>query len=296
MNPTVRLSFALKQQAGRYCICPGVRKPNGAPCATCGYPVSGRAEDGRWPERESDIVPKLDALGVQRVQTREEMIGQVDGVIVMGSYNDVNPERAKPFVEAKVPVFADKVLCNELEPAREFVKLVEQYGTPMISHSALRYVPEVLEINSRKKDMGEVQSGIWIGPGDLMDYGMHTVEPALAVFGPGVEWVYNVHEEDKDTGVLAYADGRSVVIHLRRFGSPEPRWRFEYFAEKESAQVDVSLQDIYANSIREVLKLFADERQSPPVSEMLETVAVVTAMRMSGETGQRVCVPDLMQR
>ena len=263
----------------------------GIPAAVTHY---WAAEDGRWPEREAEYVPKLEAVGIKRVETREEMIGQVDGVIVMGDYNDVNPDRARPFVEAKVPVFADKILCNELDPAREFVKQVERVGTPLISHSALRFVPEVLEVQRRREELGTIHSGVFIGPSDLMNYGMHTVEPALAVFGNGVEWVTSFHDDLKDMAVLTYPDGRAVVVHLRRCGTPEPRWRFTYFAENESGEKDVSLTDIYANSIREVLRLFAGEREGPPAREMLETVAVVAAMRRSGETHERVYVPDLL--
>lgn len=264
----------------------------GIPAAVTHYWAAG---DGRWPAKEAEYCPKLDEMGVKRVRTREEMIGQVDGVIVMGDYNDVNPERAQPFVEARVPIFADKILCNELEPAKEFVRQAARYGTPVISHSALRFVPEVLEIQRRREGLGTIHSGFFIGPSDLMNYGMHTVEPALAVFGHGVEWVYNYHDALKDMAVLTYLDGRSVVVHLRRCGSKEPRWRFIYFADAESGQADVSLTDIYANSIREVLRLFAGQREAPPASEMLETVAVVAAMRQSGQTGQRVYVPDLLK-
>jgi predicted dehydrogenase len=263
----------------------------GIPAAVTHY---WAAEDGRWPEKEAEFCPKLDALGVERVARREEMIGKVDGVIVMGNYNEVNPERAQPFVEAKVPIFADKVLCNELEPAKAFAREVTRFGTPLISHSALRFVPEVLDIQRRREVLGTIYSGVFIGPSDLMDYGMHTVEPALAVFGNGVEWVYNYHDEHKDMAVLTYPDGRAVVVHIRRCGTPEPRWRFSYFAEKESGQEDVSLTDIYANSIREVLRLFAGQRQGPPISEMLETIAVIRAMRESGKTGQRIHVPELL--
>ncbi|MFC1461143.1 Gfo/Idh/MocA family protein [Verrucomicrobiota bacterium] len=253
------------------------------------------AEDGRWPELETKHIPDIEALGVKRVISREEMIGQVDGVIVVGDYNDVNLERARPFIEAKIPTFADKILCNELEPAKELVSLAQRCGTPIISHSALRYVPEVLEIKQRKGEIGKALSGVWIGPGDLMNYGMHTVDPALAVFGPGVEWCYNFQDEDKDMAVLTYPDGRAVSLHLRRFGSAEPRWRFSYFAENESGQADISLNDLYANSVREVLRFFAGQRQAPPGSEMLETVAIITAMRVSGKTGQRVNLPDLLK-
>lgn len=253
------------------------------------------AEDGRWPELETEYIPEIEALGVGRVSSREKMIGEVDGVIVVGNYNDVNPERARPFIEAGVPTFADKILCNELEPAKELVSLAERCGTPIIAHSALRYVPEVLEIKRRRRDIGKVHSGIWIGPGDLMDYGMHTVDPVMAVFGHGVEWVYNFHDEDKDMAVLTYSDGRTVSLHLRRFGRPEPRWRFSYFADNENGQVDVKRKDLYVNSLQEVLRFFAGGRQSLPTSEMLETVAIITAMQQSGQTGQRIRIGDLLK-
>jgi predicted dehydrogenase len=254
-----------------------------------------QAKDGRWPDHEARFRPQLEALGIRGVDTREEMIGHVDGVIVVGQYNDVNPERARPFIEAKVPTFADKILANELAPAHELAALAERYGTPLISHSALRYVPEVLNFVDRKEELGRFHSGIWIGPGDLMDYGMHTVDPALAVFGPGVEWVYNVHQEDKDMATLTYPDGRIVVVHLRRSGAKEPRWRFACFADKESVEVDVAMQDLYANSLREVLRLFAGQREASPVEEMLETAAVINAMRESGERGERISVPDMLR-
>ena len=81
----------------------------------------------------------------------------------------------------------DKILSNDLAGAKELVRLAGQYGAPLISHSALRYVPEVREFKKREKEPGRIHLAVWIGPGDLMNYGMHTVEPALAMFGSGGE-------------------------------------------------------------------------------------------------------------
>ena len=73
--------------------------------------------DGRYPEIEvvgvySDEEPAVRALnekfGVKIMQSYDEAVGQVDGVVITARHGDNHYKYAKPYLPSGVPMFIDK--------------------------------------------------------------------------------------------------------------------------------------------------------------------------------------------
>ncbi len=96
-------------------------------------------------EKEQNAAKILEDLGAERVEKLEDVAGKVDAVLVT-PYNHVrnNYPLARPFLEAGIHTYADKVLATHLSEAKHMVALAEENGSALMSDSALRWAPEVL--------------------------------------------------------------------------------------------------------------------------------------------------------
>ena len=76
------------------------------------------------------------------VRHPEDVIGQVDAVIIPTDRGWEHVARARPFVEAGLPIFIDKPLVDNEEDLLQFVAWQEA-GRAMMSTSAMRYSREI---------------------------------------------------------------------------------------------------------------------------------------------------------
>src|SRR5437762_900321 len=94
-----------------------------------------------------EFTKRLHRIGVpedQWVDGAEDLIGRVDGVLIESQQGDAHLPRARPFLEAGLPLFIDKPFANSLHDAREIVRLAGRHGSPLFSSSSLRFTPELV--------------------------------------------------------------------------------------------------------------------------------------------------------
>ena len=89
------------------------------------------------PEQISGHAEQLKSYGVSIVEDATEMIGQVDGVLIESVDGSVHYERAKPFLEAGVPMFIDKPFTCSLEHAKAIAKLAEKKNVGVSTRGAI---------------------------------------------------------------------------------------------------------------------------------------------------------------
>ena len=75
------------------------------------------------------------------VDKPETMIGKVDAVIIGTDIGGEHVERARPFIEAGLPVFIDKPLCDNRQDLEQFRKWASE-KRPVMSSSCMRYAKE----------------------------------------------------------------------------------------------------------------------------------------------------------
>src|SRR5690348_6317397 len=77
------------------------------------------------------------------VPNAEDVIGQVDAVVIPTDKGGEHLERARPFIEAGIPVLIDKPLTLSTDHLRQFVRWHEE-GGHFISSSCMRYAKEFM--------------------------------------------------------------------------------------------------------------------------------------------------------
>jgi virulence factor len=246
------------------------------------------------PERVPGFTEQLKSYGVPLVDEPTEMIGQIDGVLIESVDGSVHYERAKPFLEAGVPMFIDKPFTCSLEQAKAIAELAEKKNVPVFSSSSLRYGVEVQEIQEKQDELGRVFGADAYSPGSLhprnpglFNYGIHGLETLYALMGPGCTSVWAVSEEGVDVVTGAWEDGRIGTVRATRAGAHS--YGFTAFCEKRVVPAAINAGLIYRELLKRIVKMF--ETGQPPIDirETLEIVAFIEAAMVSAkQSGERV--------
>ena len=90
------------------------------------------------------------------VRAAEDVIGQVDAVVIPTDIGSEHLDRARPFVDAGIPVLIDKPMTLSAEHLRQFVRWHEE-GKHLMSSSCMRYAKEFASCRSRLRELGELR-------------------------------------------------------------------------------------------------------------------------------------------
>lgn len=172
------------------------------------------------------VIDKVIALGIEIVDSIEELLTKVDYVLLESNDGKVHLEQVKPVFTAKKPVFIDKPLAANLDDVKEIIELSKRHQTPFFSSSALRYDVNVVKVKNGEIGQvtgADVYTPAEIDPGhiDLSWYGIHGVEMLFTVMGTGCQSVRRVHTEGTDMVVGTWVDGRIGTVRGIRKGAAD---------------------------------------------------------------------------
>lgn len=174
-------------------------------------------------ERVPDYTTKITALGVQVINSLEEMVSQVDAVLL--ETNDGRPhlEQVIPVLKAGKPVFIDKPIAGSLIDAVAIFELSRHYKTPLFSSSSLRFASGAQALRNGK--IGDITGCDAYSPcsleathPDLFWYGIHGVETLFTVMGAGCESVSRTSTKDFDFVAGTWKGGRIGTFRGIRSG------------------------------------------------------------------------------
>ena len=169
--------------------------------ADCGYPViphylgaeppenlgiPGVQVTHVWCDDPADAAKVAKAAFIPNVVERpEDVIGAVDAVIIPTDRGWEHVERARPFIEAGLPLFIDKPLCDREEDLRQFIAWHEE-GKAFLSTSAMRYAKEFAAARERLAEtVGEPRLVTITTPKSWERYGIHALEAVYPLLRPG---------------------------------------------------------------------------------------------------------------
>jgi predicted dehydrogenase len=146
------------------------------------------------------------------VDRAEEMIGQVDGVIFARDDIWNHWEMAKPFLEARLPIYMDKVMGHNLETLDKFVEATgAEY--PIMTASSFRFAPEV-EKAREMLDLTKVKTIHAISPCVWIRYAAHLLDPICSLFGYDIDRVQNLGREKNDSVFIRYTSSLTVIAQV----------------------------------------------------------------------------------
>jgi virulence factor len=242
------------------------------------------------PERVPGFTEQLKSYGVPLVDDPTEMIGKIDGVLIESVDGSVHYDRAKPFLEAGVPMFIDKPFTCSLEHAKAIAELAEKNNVVVFSSSSLRYGVEIQEVQANQDEYGKVIGADAYSPGPvhprnpgLFHYGIHGLETLYALMGPGCRSVQNVSTEGVDVVTGKWDDGRVGTVRATRAGAHS--YGFTVFCEKRVVSSAINAGFIYRELLKRIVKMFETGKSPLDLRETLEIIAFIEASMTSAERG-----------
>jgi predicted dehydrogenase len=145
------------------------------------------------------------------VARAEDVIGEVDAVLVATDKGVEHVERCRPFVEAGIPIFVDKPMCDNEKDLRQFTDWVEG-GARIMSSSCMRYAKEYSPYRASTHDLGELKFVSITMAKSWERYGIHALEGIYPILGPGFVSARNVGTEERNVVHLKHTSGTDAVI------------------------------------------------------------------------------------
>jgi predicted dehydrogenase len=140
-----------------------------------------------------------------------DVIGHVDAVIIATDLGGEHVARARPFVEAGLPVFIDKPLTDN-EPDLKIFKDWVAAGKPIMSSSSMRYTKEFLPYRLSTRELGELRFVSITTPKSWETYGIHALEGMYPILGPGFLSARNTGTAKRNVVHLKHASGCDVIV------------------------------------------------------------------------------------
>ncbi|MBI2437338.1 MAG: oxidoreductase [Lentisphaerae bacterium] len=140
-----------------------------------------------------------------------DIIGAVDAVIIATDIGAEHVERARPFVEAGLPVFVDKPLVDNEADLRTFAGWVRA-GAAIMSSSCMRYAREFQPYRGAPRELGELRFVSITTPKSWERYGIHALEGIYPIMGPGFISARNTGTAERNVVHLKHRSGADAVV------------------------------------------------------------------------------------
>ncbi|MBE6588890.1 MAG: Gfo/Idh/MocA family oxidoreductase [Ruminococcaceae bacterium] len=165
---------------------------------------------------EEESCKKLNAeFGVHIMESYDELVGKVDGIMITARHGDNHYKYAKPYLASGIPMFIDKPITCDGAEAVEFMREAKKYGVRLCGGSSCKYLPGVTQMAKEIAEgmYGTVRGGNVAAPlsidpayGGFYFYSQHLVQMMTTIFGNDVEEVAAISCDKEVAFVAKYKD------------------------------------------------------------------------------------------
>jgi hypothetical protein len=180
------------------------------PAETLG--IEGATVTHVWTDDPSDakLVSKV-AHVPNVVQKAEDVIGEVDAVLIATDIGSEHVARCKPFIDAGIPIFVDKPLCDNQNDLKIFSDWMKE-GKLFISSSAMRYAKEFEPYHLSTNELGDLRYINVTMAKSWEKYGIHALETLYPIVGPGFISLQNTGDKNCNIIHLKHRSGIDINI------------------------------------------------------------------------------------
>ncbi len=140
-----------------------------------------------------------------------DVIGHVDAVVIATDIGHEHVNRARPFIEAGLPVFIDKPLTDNAPDLKIFQDWVAA-GKAIMSSSSMRYTKEFMPYRISTRELGDLRFASITTPKSWETYGIHALEGIYPLFGPGFISARNTGTIDRNIVHLKHRCGADIIV------------------------------------------------------------------------------------
>jgi len=251
--------------------------------------MEGFAVTHIWTDDPADAPMVAAAARISHVvSSPTDVIGEVDAVIIATDNGADHARRARPFIEAGLPVFVDKPLAITVDELRQF-RQWQAAGGKILSSSGLRYAPALEELKGKDwRWLTAVTANTW------ERYGIHALEPLFVLAGPGFIDARSESAPGSDLVHLRHQSGLQCTVAAieTAYGSSGV-----IQAYGETVQMECKMKDTYnafRNQLLAVTSWFKSGEPPYPFQHTEELMAILIAAIRSRSTGERVPIQAVL--
>ncbi len=270
----------------------GAKKPEDAEKIAGVKMVAAFPQGSRDIESSTKRVPeyteKVKALGVEIVDSIDELLKRVDVVFLESNDGRVHLEQVRPVLAAGKPVFIDKPIAGSLADTIRILDAAKLAKVPMFCASSLRFGKTTQEV--RNGSIGKVKSAETFSPvnlepthPDLFWYGVHGCESLFTVMGTGCKSVKRGTTADGKVEVTGTWEGGRIGIFRQENGADRKGYGGKAVGEKGEAAI--GSYDGYDSLLVEIVKMFRTGIAPVSAEETLELYAFMEAADESKRRG-----------
>ena len=248
-----------------------------------------------WTDDPADA-PKVAAASLIEhiVRNPEEVIGQVDAVVIATDDGDDHVRRARPFVEAGLPVFIDKPMAINIPDLRQFTDWHRE-GRVMLSTSGMRYAPEMRLSADQTGVIGDLR---WITSFTCKTwerYGIHALEAVEPLLGTGFLTVLALSDAGGDVLHLTHRSGVRLTIGALHDAYGSFGAVHLYGTKGDLALKLTDTYQAFRGQLVAFIEMLRTGIRPLPFAETVELMAVIIAGRRSREQGgAAIAVADVI--
>jgi predicted dehydrogenase len=244
-------------------------------------------------ERIPGYTEDIKNLGVEIVNSIQELIEKVDFVLLETNDGRLHLGQALPVMKAGKRMFIDKPVAASLADAIAIYNAAIHYNVPVFSSSSLRYITGAREI--AEGSIGKVLGADTFSPAtleethpDLFWYGIHGVETLFTLMGRGCKTVTRTFTANYDKVVGTWNDGRIGTFRGIRSGKSD--YGGTVFGEK-----GISVLGKYSGYNPLLTSIIEFFRSGIPPVKPEETIEIYAFMAAADESKLKGGIPVEME-
>ena len=207
-------------------------------------------------------------------ETAEEMISAVDAVLLCRDDPENHREMARPFIDAGIPIFIDKPLCDSLEDLKYFAAEVAK-GKFIMSCSSQRYAGEYMAVKQDLVNLGKLELITAVGVKDWTKYGVHMLEGIFSLLDDAKPLsVINVGREDAHIVKIDFEGGLQVTVHLMMHISGT--FQVSVFGQKGWRMLEI--KNSYAQFRDNIIEFIRSVQEGKPRLEFAKTEQIIKTL------------------
>ena len=226
-------------------------------------------------------------------RTPEECAAGVDLAILVDDGSGEHSRYAIHPLRNGVPTFCDKPLAMNARAARAVADVARETGTPFMSASSLRFVPDILRLKAQLPELGPVYLAQAVCANELIYYGIHSLSMVYAVLGGGAVSAVNVGQPGLNVVRIRFADHRDVVLMVGERQWMRSGYQISLFGQQGWRTVKPDLSDLYWHLLKAVLDYVRTGEESVPIEEEVEVIAALEAGKRSLARQEEVTLESL---
>lgn len=221
------------------------------------------------------------------VNSPEEMIPEVDAVLIPVDKGWEHVDRARPFLEAGLPVYLDKPLADQEEDLKQFVRWHHE-GRSFLSTSMMRYCEDFGACRSRLYELGPLRLIILSIAKSWERYGIHALEGVYPFLEPGGwQWVANTGSERANMVHIHHRSGVDVLLPTVEdmFGGFGCLTLYGTVSSLTARFTDASRFVAFKRQLMDFVEYLRTGRSPVPFEDMIEIVKIMVAAIRSRDNG-----------